>query len=290
MLESMEVARLEKLYERRRKRIFAKIAGCGAVALICVAVILYLTLSGDTSEQIAQNSSITPAVAPVTQEVVDTKPEKVVEQKEPKKEEIDEEQLKADLKSQIKEELKEEQAIAELKEKTRLKYELERARKYRQELEEEDVGQYFSKERDVVYEELPQKRVAQNVINTEPATPRQAPKKSKGVAQISSITTPPSLATLETNFEHTKDPKDALALAQKYYEQKDYTNAAKWAFELNSLDKSNPNGWLIFAKSKYKSGNKKDAIKVLEVYKNRASNANEITSLLTKMQSGVDIE
>ena len=128
---------------------------------------------------------------------------------------------------------------------------------------------YFAKEPEVIYEEAPRRRVVRNVVVSEPQT-RITPKKSKGVAQITSTQAAPSLSNLEANYEHTKDPKDALVLAQKYYEQKDYKNSAKWAFELNSIDKNDPNGWLIFAKSKYKSGNKKDAIKVLEVYKDRA--------------------
>ena len=114
-------------------------------------------------------------------------------------------------------------------------------------------------------------------------------KSSKNNIKISSAPIKPSLESIEEHFKNSKDPKDALALARDYYSKKDYKNAAKWAFELNNLDKKNADGWLIFAKSKYNVGNKKDALKVLEAYLSQASNKEEVQNLITKMQSNIPL-
>ena len=110
-----------------------------------------------------------------------------------------------------------------------------------------------------------------NIKSTE-IQPDYNNKSSKNNITISSTPIKPSLESIEEHFKNSKDPKDALALARDYYAKKDYKNAAKWAFELNNLDKNNADGWLIFAKSKYNVGNKKDALKVLEAYLIQVSN------------------
>ena len=119
--------------------------------------------------------------------------------------------------------------------------------------------------------------------------PNYNSKSSKNNIKISSAPIKSSLESIEEHFKNSKDPKDALALARDYYAKKDYKNAAKWAFELNNLDKKNADGWLIFAKSKYNVGNKKDALKVLEAYLSQASNKEEVQNLITKMQSNIPL-
>ena len=127
-----------------------------------------------------------------------------------------------------------------------------------------------------------------NIKSTE-IQPDYNNKSSKNNITISSTPIKPSLESIEEHFKNSKDPKDALALARDYYAKKDYKNAAKWAFELNNLDKNNADGWLIFAKSKYNVGNKKDALKVLEAYLSQVSNKQEVQNLITKMQSNIPL-
>ena len=127
-----------------------------------------------------------------------------------------------------------------------------------------------------------------NIKSTE-IQPDYNNKSSKNNITISSTPIKPSLESIEEHFKNSKDPKDALALARDYYAKKDYKNAAKWAFELNNLDKKNADGWLIFAKSKYNVGNKKDALKVLEAYLSQVSNKQEVQNLITKMQSNIPL-
>ena len=114
-------------------------------------------------------------------------------------------------------------------------------------------------------------------------------KSSKNNVKISSAPINPKLESIEEHFKNSKDPKDALALARDYYAKKDYKNAAKWAFELNNLDKKNADGWLIFAKSKYNVGNKKDTQKKLEANLSQVSNKQEVQNLITKMQSNIPL-
>ncbi len=73
----------------------------------------------------------------------------------------------------------------------------------------------------------------------------------------------------------------ALKIASIYYRKKDYKNSASWAKKANNLNKKREDAWILFAKSKYNLGQKKQAISVLELYlHNRQSK--KITKLLNQ--------
>ena len=275
MLDTIEVAKLEKLYAKRQaKRLLKYLLAClFAIALLATAIFY-------SFDDATKNSSI-----------------ELAKNKQNKKEE--QEYANAKLDKQIKdneEDIKKAQKQA-LKEKARAKIKEEEAM-----LAEIDLSGYFNEVPESAISKEPLYRTqieepeydpanstpAINIKSTE-IQPDYNNKSSKNNITISSTPIKPSLESIEEHFKNSKDPKDALALARDYYAKKDYKNAAKWAFELNNLDKKNADGWLIFAKSKYNVGNKKDALKVLEAYLSQVSNKQEVQNLITKMQSNIPL-
>ena len=275
MLDTIEVAKLEKLYAKRQaKRLLKYLLACLFATLLLATAIFY------AFDNATKNSSI-----------------KLAKNEQNKKEE--QEYANAKLDRQIEdneEDIKKAQKQA-LKEKARAKIKEEEAM-----LAEIDLSGYFNEVPESAISKEPLYRTqieepeydptnstpAINIKSTE-IQPDYNNKSSKNNITISSTPIKPSLESIEEHFKNSKDPKDALALARDYYAKKDYKNAAKWAFELNNLDKNNADGWLIFAKSKYNVGNKKDALKVLEAYLSQVSNKQEIQNLITKMQSNIPL-
>ena len=275
MLDTIEVAKLEKLYAKRQaKRLLKYLLACLFATLLLATAIFY------SFDDATKNSSI-----------------ELAKNEQNKKEEQEYASAKPD--TQIKdneEDIKKAQKQA-LKEKARAKIKEEEAM-----LAEIDLSGYFNEVPESAISKEPLYRTqieeleydptnstpAINIKSTE-IQPDYNNKSSKNNITISSTPIKPSLESIEEHFKNSKDPKDALALARDYYAKKDYKNAAKWAFELNNLDKKNADGWLIFAKSKYNVGNKKDALKVLEAYLSQVSNKQEVQNLITKMQSNIPL-
>ena len=273
MLDTIEVAKLEKLYAKRQaKRLLKYLLACLFATLLLATAIFY------SFDDATKNSSIELAKneQKEEQEYANAKPDKQIQDNE--------------------EDIKKAQKQA-LKEKARAKIKEEEAM-----LAEIDLSGYFNEVPESAISKEPLYRTqieepeydptnstpAINIKSTE-IQPDYNNKSSKNNITISSTPIKPSLESIEEHFKNSKDPKDALALARDYYAKKDYKNAAKWAFELNNLDKNNADGWLIFAKSKYNVGNKKDALKVLEAYLSQVSNKQEVQNLITKMQSNIPL-
>lgn len=275
MLDTIEVAKLEKLYAKRQaKRLLKYLLVCLFATLLLATAIFY------SFDDATKNSSIELAKNEQNkkeeQEYANAKPDEQIEDNE--------------------EDIKKAQKQA-LKEKARAKIKEEEAM-----LAEIDLSGYFNEvpESAISKEPLYRTQIEEpeyDPTNSTPAIniksieiqPDYNNKSSKNNITISSTPIKPSLESIEEHFKNSKDPKDALALARDYYAKKDYKNAAKWAFELNNLDKNNADGWLIFAKSKYNVGNKKDALKVLEAYLSQVSNKQEVQNLITKMQSNIPL-
>ena len=275
MLDTIEVAKLEKLYEKRQeKRLLKYLLAClFAIALLATAIFYsFDDATKNSSIELAKNEQNKKE----EQEYTNAKPDRQIEDNE--------------------EDIKKAQKQA-LKEKARAKIKEEEAM-----LAEIDLSGYFNEvpESAISKEPLYRTQIEEpeySSTNSMPGIgmksteiqPSYNSKSSKNNIKISSAPIKPSLESIEEHFKNSKDPKDALDLARDYYSKKDYKNAAKWAFELNNLDKKNADGWLIFAKSKYNVGNKKDALKVLEAYLSQASNKQEVQNLITKMQSNIPL-
>ena len=59
-----------------------------------------------------------------------------------------------------------------------------------------------------------------------------------------------------------------IKLSQKYYNEKNYKEALKWAKNANLQNNKNPLSWIMSAKALYKLGKKKEALKILKIYYN----------------------
>lgn len=284
MLDTIEVTKLEKLYAKKRaKQLLRYLFVCLiAIAIFSAAVFYTFTASKNPDTNLAKNEQ--------NQEELNTK------------EEPSEQYAKLEPKAKIEEQIKDNQEdnkkarTQALKQKARAKIKEEEAM-----LAKTDLSGYFNEVPDSAISKEPlyrtqieeleiqtDKAPAINITSTQIA-PSYDTQANKNNIKISSAPIKPSLKSIEEHFKNSKDPKDALALAKDYYAKKDYKNAAKWAFELNKLDKNNADSWLIFAKSKYNVGNKKDAIKVLEAFLTQASNKQEVKDLITKIQSNIPL-
>jgi tetratricopeptide (TPR) repeat protein len=88
-------------------------------------------------------------------------------------------------------------------------------------------------------------------------------------------------AKLEKIYAEHKNYATAIKLAKNYYEKGDYKQSLHWAKEANHLDRKKEQSWIIYAKSLYALGKKKQAIEMLTLYKRFASSAT-IENLLRK--------
>jgi tetratricopeptide (TPR) repeat protein len=75
-----------------------------------------------------------------------------------------------------------------------------------------------------------------------------------------------NLMVLINNFENKKSYKGAIKIAQILYNKGDFQKAIDWAFKANSINPSDYESWLIYAKSLYKMNRKTKAKKVVSGY------------------------
>lgn len=76
-----------------------------------------------------------------------------------------------------------------------------------------------------------------------------------------------------------------ILLAEKYYNNKDYENALKWAKNANIQNKKSPKSWIIVAKSLYKLNKKDKAVKILQIYYKYTKNR-DVLKLIERMKNG----
>jgi tetratricopeptide (TPR) repeat protein len=95
----------------------------------------------------------------------------------------------------------------------------------------------------------------------------------------------PSIESAKYNFEQFKSTNDSLYLARTYYEKGNYSKAQKWALTTNNLDNKLEESWFIFAKSKAKRGQKKEAIEILSAYIKKTNSA-KAKELLNNIKKG----
>lgn len=91
---------------------------------------------------------------------------------------------------------------------------------------------------------------------------------------------------LKEKFYETKNIIFALMLAEEYYHNKDYKNSLKWSLISNEINPQNERSWIIFAKSKAKTGEAKKAIIALEAYLKTNPNTQEIKTIIQKIKHG----
>ena len=102
------------------------------------------------------------------------------------------------------------------------------------------------------------------------------------IIETSSIT---AYEDVEKRFLQSHDVDDSLFLAKAYYDKGNYRKAEYWSLQTNKLDGNIEESLFIFVKSKFKLGQRNEAIRILTTYIKK-SNSSEAISLLTRMKNG----
>lgn len=82
------------------------------------------------------------------------------------------------------------------------------------------------------------------------------------------------------NFQSSNTFATAIALAQFYFDKKEYIKAISWAKESSKLEPVSDKPWIIYAKSKFHLGERAEAIRSLELFVGYV-NSKEAKELLT---------
>ena len=122
--------------------------------------------------------------------------------------------------------------------------------------------------------------------NTHKSTPIKATYKKPPISKKPLIIShTKSLASLKKEFKTKRSSDLALLIAKRYYAKKDYKNTIVWSLLANDIDPSNEESWLLFAKAKYKLGEKNAAMRALQSFIN-LYNSKQAKTLLREFQSG----
>lgn len=107
--------------------------------------------------------------------------------------------------------------------------------------------------------------VAEQPVST-PPTPSPKPQGSR-FFDINTDTKTSTLDPLRT-FDNNPKYETALAVARDFYGKNNFVDAAIWAKKANQMNREGEEAWMLYAKSYYAQGRKKEAIGVLELYLN----------------------
>ncbi len=112
--------------------------------------------------------------------------------------------------------------------------------------------------------------------------------KAKGFIQIETKEVN-SLQYLKERFEKTHNIVFALMLSEEYYKNKNYSESNKWALIANNMESENEKSWILFAKSKFKLGQKEDAVIALQAYL-KSNKSKAAQGLLNQINMGANVE
>lgn len=127
-------------------------------------------------------------------------------------------------------------------------------------------------------------KMVKTVKNTSKPVAEEQPRIRKKIHfEITDARNPTVYKEIERRFSVAPNTDDALFLARMYYRKGDYRKSAYWALQTNKLNGNIEESWLIFARSKAKTGLKNEAIRVLSQYVKK-SNSVEAKMLLKKLE------
>jgi predicted Zn-dependent protease len=107
-------------------------------------------------------------------------------------------------------------------------------------------------------------------------------KKTGKIKKENTVQKPPQKKPVLLEANVLPSYETCIKLAEKYYMQKDYENALKWAKNANLQNNKKPQSWIISAKALYKLGKKHEAVRILRIYYNYSKNK-EVLKLLKEM-------
>lgn len=111
----------------------------------------------------------------------------------------------------------------------------------------------------------------------------ERPKINIEVVETNSVS---AYADVANRFHQSHDTDDSLFLANSYYRKGDYKKSEYWALQTNKVNGSIEESWLLFARSKLKQGERKEAIRILNAYIKK-TNSVEAKKLLNKIKKGL---
>jgi len=102
------------------------------------------------------------------------------------------------------------------------------------------------------------------------AVPETTPVKSVSGNRLFNVQTTAKTTTADLIRTYSSNPKyeNALTIANDFYTQGNFADAATWAKKANQLNREDEEAWLLYARSYYAQGRKKEAMGVLELYLN----------------------
>lgn len=108
------------------------------------------------------------------------------------------------------------------------------------------------------------------IIAAKPAEAPAAAVQKPQSSRFFEVNTDPKTAPVDPVTAYDKNPKyeTALAAARDFFAKKEFADAALWAKKANQMNREGEEAWLLYAKSYYAQGLKKEAIGVLELYLN----------------------
>jgi len=86
---------------------------------------------------------------------------------------------------------------------------------------------------------------------------------------------------VEKRFHMSRNIEDSLFLAKTYFRKGNYKKSEYWALQTNKLDSTIDESWIVFVKSKFKTGHKNEAINILKKYIKRTGSEQAISVLNT---------
>ena len=108
--------------------------------------------------------------------------------------------------------------------------------------------------------------------------------RKKITLNILKTSSPTAYKDVEKRFFQTHDIDDALFLTKSYYKKEEYKKAKFWALEVNKLDATQDESFLIFIKSIIYLGNKNEGLSLLNTYIKK-TNSDEAKALLYKIEN-----
>ncbi len=100
---------------------------------------------------------------------------------------------------------------------------------------------------------------------------------------VSSSSTQDRMSTLVKRFNNTKNPILGITIAKQYMKNRNYKQAYFYALEVNTIDRTNEESWLVTAQALYFMKKKASAIQVLQSYIKDHSSAKAL-KLLRKIK------
>jgi tetratricopeptide (TPR) repeat protein len=107
-------------------------------------------------------------------------------------------------------------------------------------------------------------------VQSTPPTIQTPPPPRSTTGAIFSVTNTPKVPDANPigTFKQNPTYGSAIVIARDYYGKNNFSEAAFWAKKANQLNREEEEAWLLYAKSYWAQGRKKEAVGVLELYMN----------------------